>query len=237
MSCERAKDLMIDALVEPLTREHLEELRQHVADCRACAAEAAGYRELWRRLETVAIPDASPGGLERLQNAVLAEFAGEFGSAGRVIRPPSADRFALTRRIAAAVVLVGLGAALAIGLEGRLDRSGRGEATTDDRARYVLVMTETRESPELAAQAQSEVQAWFAGLAEQGIMESGVGLGDGPPVGTPPDGTLLNGPVAGFIVIRAASDQEARRIAFTSPVIDYGGFIEVRAVDDSGSDQ
>ena len=65
-------------------------------------------------------------------------------------------------------------------------------------------MTETREAPELAEQAQSEVQAWFAGLAEQGIMESGVGLSVGPPVGTPPDGTLLNGPVAGFRPIVAA---------------------------------
>ncbi len=237
MSCERANDLIIDALVEPLSPEHLEELQQHIASCRACAAEAAGYRELWRQLETVAIPEAGPDGLDRLQKAVLDEFGDEIGSAGRGTRPPSVDRFAVPRRIAAAIVLVALGAALAIGLEGRFDRNERGETAIDDRARYLLVMTETQEAPELAAQAQSELQEWFAGLVEQGIMESGAGLSEGPPVGTPPDGTLLNGPVAGFIVIRAANDQEARRIAFNSPVIDYGGFIEIRAIDDGDPDR
>ena len=237
MSCERAIELMIDALVEPLAPEHLEELRQHIADCQSCAAEVAGYRELWRQLETVAVPEAAPDGLERLQKAVHDEFGDESESAGRGIRTPPVDRFAAPRRIAAAIVLVALGAALAIGLEGRFDRNEFDDTATDDRARYLLVMTETRETPELAAQAQSELQEWFVGLAEQGIMESGVGLSEGPPVGTPPGGTLLNGPVAGFIVIRAADDQEARRIAFESPVIDYGGFIEVRAIDDGGSSQ
>jgi hypothetical protein len=84
---------------------------------------------------------------------------------------------------------------------------------------------------------QSEVHEWFTGLVEQGIMESGIRIPDGPPVGTPPDGTLLNGPVVGFMVIRAADHREARRIAVSSPIIDYGGFIEIRAMDGGGQDQ
>ncbi len=237
MSCERARELMIDALVEPLDNAQLEELQQHVAGCESCAAEMADYQELWQRLETVAIPEPTPGGLERLQQEVQKEFGGEFASAKPGTRPALAAPFGLMQRIAAAIVLIGVGAVLTIGLENYLGDVGIVETPTDDRARYLLIMTETQEGPELAAQVESEVQDWIAGLIEQGIMESGMGLADVPLVGGPTGITLLNGPVTGFIVIRAADNQEARRIAVASPVIDYGGFVEIHAIDGGDSNQ
>ncbi len=237
MSCERAIDLMIDALVEPLDKERLEELQQHVAGCESCAAEVADYQELWQRLETVAIPEPTPGGLERLQQDVRKEFGREFTSAKSAIRPAFAAPFGLMQRIAAAIVLIGVGAVLTIGLESYLGDAGIVKTPADDRTRYLLIMTETQEGPEMAAQVESEVQDWIAGLIEQGIMESGIGLADVPLVGGPTGITLLNGPVTGFIVIRAADNQEARRIAVASPVLDYGGFIEIRAMDGEGADQ
>ncbi len=237
MSCERAIDLMIDALVEPLDKERLEELQQHVAGCESCAAEMADYQELWQRLETVAIPEPTPGGLERLQQDVRKEFGREFTSAKPAIRPAFAAPFRLVQRIVAAIILIGVGAVLTIGLENYLGDAGVVETPADDRTRYLLIMTETQEGPEMAAQVESEVQDWIAGLIEQGIMESGIGLADVPLVGGPTGITLLNGPVTGFIVIRAADNQEARRIAVASPVLDYGGFIEIRAMNGEGTNQ
>jgi len=237
MSCERAIDLMIDSLVEPLDQAQLDELQRHVAECESCAAELADYRTLWRQMETVAIPEQSLGALERLQTEVRKEFAGEYAAATRDARSPMAFTGSWMQRLAAAIALVGLGAILAIGARDFLGDAGPADETVDTRARYLFIMTETQEGPELAAQAQSEIQAWFAGLAEQGVIESGSGIAVGPPVGTPPDGTLFNGPVSGFMVIRAADSQEARRIAVSSPIIDYGGFIEIRAMDDDDEDQ
>lgn len=236
MSCERAKELMIDALVEPLDNERLEELRQHVAGCETCAAEATEYRDLWHRLDTVAIPQPAPGSLKRLQTAVQREFGDKASSTGGGTRRAFAVPGSLVARVAAAIALVGFGAILATGLNDYLRDDSLGDSPIDGRARYLLIMTETQEGPELAAQVQNEFDDWISGLIEQGIMESGIGLVDGPPVGTPPNGTLLNGPVAGFIVIRAADGQEARRIAVASPIIDYGGLIEIRAISGGDSD-
>jgi hypothetical protein len=126
---------------------------------------------------------------------------------------------------------------LAIGLQDYLGDAGPADTPADDRARYLLIMTATQEGPELTAQVRSEVQDWFAGLIEQGIMESGLRISDALPGATPPSGTLLNGPVSGFIVIRAADIEEARRIVLASPVIDYGGLIEIRAIGNGGSNQ
>lgn len=229
MSCERAIELMIDALVEPLDKQRQEELDRHVAACDSCAAELAGYRVLWQRLETVAIPNLTPGALERLQKEVRNEFGGELASAGRETRPVVAAPAGWLRQAAATVVLVGFGALLAGGLGHYFGSAD--SPPTDDRARYLVIMTETTEGPELAAQAKNEFREWIDGLIEQGIMESGFGLADRPPIGAPPDGTLLDAPVTGFIVIRAAGDREARRIVAASPLIRYGGFIEIRAID------
>jgi hypothetical protein len=89
-------------------------------------------------------------------------------------------------------------------------------------------MAGTQEAVEQSAQARQEIDAWIADLIERGIMETGFGLADQPPVGAPPDGPLMDLEVSGFIVIRADDAKEARRIAVSSPVIDYGGFIEIR---------
>lgn len=237
MSCERSIELMIDALVEPLGKEELEELQQHVAGCESCAAEMVAYQDLWQRMETVAIPEPTAGGFERLQKAVREEFGTDSTSTDRRERPASMGSPGIWQRLAAAIVLVAVGAILAIGLDSYRRDADITDTLQDDRVRYLLIMTETQEGPELAAQVQSEVQEWIAGLIEQGIMESGLGISDAMPGATPPSGTLLNGPVSGFIIIRAADIQEARRIVLASPIIDYGGLIEIRAINTGGSDQ
>lgn len=220
MSCDRARELMFDALVEPLGEDEQRELDQHIASCDACAAEAEENEALWKNLETIAIPPPSPDGLERLQSAVKEEFGQS---------APATNRS--WYRAAAAIALVALGGILSFGLQNFLDDQPPAVDVEDDRARFLLIMTETTEGPELAQQANEEIGQWFADLAEQGILEPGSGVAVGPAVGVPPDGPLLQGPISGIVVIRAADIQEARRITITSPIITYGGFIEIRSVD------
>ena len=232
MSCERAKELMIDALVEPLGSEQARELEQHVATCDSCAKQMAGYQELWQQLETVAIPEPSAGGLERLQQAVREEFGDAGGPRAKAARPSGLP---LIQRLAAAVALVAIGALLSFGLRDFTVDTGMREV--DDRQRYVFIMTATQETPDMSEAVQAEVDAWIGELLEQDVIETGFGIFEGTPVGTPRSGSLLNGPVSGFMIIRAADAQEARRIALDSPIITYGGLIEIREIDDGDSGQ
>ena len=78
--------------------------------------------------------------------------------------------------------------------------------------RFLFVMTETTEGPELSAQANQEIQAWFADLIDQGVLEVETAVGNREPlIGAPPDGPLLSGPVSGMVVIRATNEQHARQ--------------------------
>lgn len=237
MSCERAKDLMIDALVEPLDEQQMTELQAHVAECESCAAEMAEIQNLWQHLGAIAIPEPSAGGLERLQAAIRDEFGDEMNLTRRATYPSYSARLGIWRRVAAVIALIGVGALLSIGLDSYLRESGPQDVADDDRARYLLIMTATREGPELAGQVQSETQQWLASLIDQGILESGFGIGDAMPNAMPRSGTLLNGPVSGFMIIRATDLQEARRIVLDSPVIRYGGLIEIREIDDDDSSE
>jgi hypothetical protein len=222
VNCERAIELILDSLVEPLAVEDREELDRHLAECESCQAQAATYESMQASLDGVAVPERSPHGLERLQAAVKAEFGDP--EPVPVARPG-------WLRFAAAFALIALGAVLTVGLQDFIGEEAAEIVAEDTRMRFLFVMTETTEAPELSAQANEEIQAWFAGLVEQGILEVETAVGIGAAIGTPPNGPLLEGPVSGMVVIRAADAQEARRIAVTSPVIEYGGFIEIRSVE------
>lgn len=222
MNCERAIELILDSLVEPLAAEDRQELDRHLAECKSCKAEAAAYDRMQESLASVAIPERSPHGLERLQDAVKAEF-------GDTV-PESRARSGWLQ-IAAAFALMAIGAALTLGLQTYIGGEPDDIVAEDTRMRFLFVMTETTEDPRQSAQANQEIRAWFASLVNQGILETETAVRVGGTVGTPPDGPLLEGPIAGMVVIRAADAQEARRIAGSSPIIEYGGFIEIRSVE------
>lgn len=226
MTCERARELMIDALVESHVASHREELRAHLATCESCAAEAEALRRIWQNLETVAVPPRSSDGESRLDAAVRDEFGTGITTE---VAPTPATRGPLFG-LAASLLLVGVGVLLGAGIMKLIGGDAGEQAAVDDRNRYLLVMTETREPPEQAAEAQAAFDAWIADLRSQGIMESGLGLADVPAVAVPDEGILMFERVSGFIIIRAADDEEARRIAASSPVTRYGGLIEIRAL-------
>lgn len=241
MSCERARELIIDALIEPLDAERAAELREHVSRCDACAAEAATYEQLWEQLGSVATLGPRTDAPARLEAAVAAELAGEVAgqtagpeSAGTARDAPGAGSdndggrwVALLRKAATVIFLVGAGAALAVGFEAWRRPA---EPPLAQGNRYMLIMTRTLETPEMNAQVNREMGEWIGSLREQGIVESIEGLAQGPPIEAPAAGSLLDGNIAGFLIIRARDAAEARRIAAQSPSINYGGSVEVRAI-------
>lgn len=233
MISERARELMIDALVAPLDAASAEELRGYVESSDECAAEIARYERIWRNLETIAVPERPDDGAAKLSRAVEREFGIAITSDPATVPEASQPRSPAIWKIAASLALIALGSLLTIGVQRFVsDEPSAG----DDRNRYLLIMTETQETPEQLPRMQAEFSEWIDDLIASGTMETGFGIADRAPVGVPPDGPVMDLTVSGLIIIRAADEQEARRIAVSSPIIDYGGFIEIRELS-NGDDE
>lgn len=65
----------------------------------------------------------------------------------------------------------------------------------------------------------NEYRAWARDLRDRQVVISGVKLKSAP------------SPLSGYFVIRARSDEDARRIAASCPHVRHGGTIEVREID------
>ena len=221
MSCERMRDLMLDSLAGELAPEQLEELRTHVAECAECAPELESWQELWRDLGAAAIPRQAADGLERLQ----ARIREEPGRSGR----PGGARRAGWRWAASILVTLALGALLGWVLGTRDSEAPEVAPGAGDR--YVMILARTTEPPEETERLREEMGEWFTALSERGVVETFFGFAEEPAVGTPPDRSLLAGDIAGLIVFRAPSPEEARRIGLSSPSLRYGGEVEVRRLD------
>lgn len=230
MTCDRIQELLIDALVQPLGSDELQELHAHLDTCGSCAEHAARLERLWSSLETVAIPEPHPDAATLLMQAVDEEFGSEIKHVERSKRlSPVQSGW----RAAAALVLVVIGSLLTIATQSLLDQDDGSPGA--GKSRYMLIMTEMDDASIQNEEAQQEFSDWINDLVDRGVMETGIGLADLPPVGTPPGGSLLDLTVNGVIVIYAEDAQEARRIAVSSPVITYGGFIEIRELSGNAS--
>jgi len=221
MNCEQARRWIIDDLVEPLDDERREQLRLHLAECPACAAEAAEYVALWDDLSAAAVEptddaprDPTPERRERDGDA------GKFEPEDRAWMP-------LLRKAATAVLLIGLGAVLGSAARSLWQPE---EVAPAQGNRYLLIMTRSAPPAELAEQARQEIDEWFDQLSADGVVETGFGFPDESLVGTPPDGPWIPPNISGIMIIRASSPEEARRITAASPIIRYGGFIELHAI-------
>lgn len=219
MSCDRARALMIDALVEPLDDDQRAELRRHTAQCASCAADAARYAEVWQQLGSAAAPEVP--GLARLEARILdMPRSGADGASSR--------QTSFLRTAASALALVGLGVMLALGFN-TLQQSESQPPPAGDR--YLVILTGAQDTLALSNQFAGEMRAWVGALQQQSIMESFELVAGSTPEGTPPSGLLLTDDVFAIMVIRALSAAEARRIAQQSPTLSYGGRVEVRGID------
>jgi hypothetical protein len=84
-----------------------------------------------------------------------------------------------------------------------------------------------------------EYSAWYGSLASRGEMVGGEKLTDEPGIvleggsdgGGARERSGSGGEIEGYFLIRAGSDDEARRIASSCPHLRYGGVIELRRID------
>jgi hypothetical protein len=85
--------------------------------------------------------------------------------------------------------------------------------------------------PDVEARLVAEYAAWARGLQEEGKLLSAEKLADEPAEllgsGASPEGDR----VGGFFLIRAASFEEAQRIARDCPHLRHGGRVELRAIE------
>ena len=149
-------------------------------------------------------------------------------------------------RAAAAALLT-----FALGLWAGANRTGehsaltkRGANVNGDEKRYLLLLYEPRPIDRRGLDLVKEYSAWAGGLARSGNLvaaeklarsERRFGevarlLGGAPgPVG--PLTTETFGEPTGFFLIRAASQEEAERIALDCPHLKHGGEVSLRPVD------
>ena len=222
MNCDRSVELILDSLVQPLEDAQSRELERHVSTCASCAETLKEHERLWKAIPYVSneLPTDTSG--ERLMTAVHREF-------GQPVEPVRTST--AWYRLAAVVAAFAVMTLIGFGLFQSLDRDDTEATESDDRVRFLVIMTEIQVAPERQAEADEAIADWFRSLQEQGIMEEHSGTGLGSLVGAPPDGPLLAESAAGIIIIRATDGAAARRIIGSSPIIDYGGFIEIREVE------
>ena len=109
MNCERARDLILDSLMDVVDAAQRQALATHIETCASCAAEAKTMGLLWTDLGQLTVPLPSP------RTAVA--FGRRLAEAGR----PRGARG--TFRIAASVALLLAGAHL-VEVDGTITRVG-----------------------------------------------------------------------------------------------------------------
>ncbi len=220
MKCEDAVDLIVDSLLDSLDEQRRDQLAVHIESCPACAAEAKRMSMLWDGLGQLDAPAAAP------------RAAVEFGR--RLANELRAPRFGPLLRIAAAVVLLLIGAAAGYGLR------GGGEPVTDQSATappastfLLLVRGEEPQAPVSGDALVQEYAAWASALGDQGRLVGANKLTNEPGrwVSTAATERRTRSDVQGYFLISAADYDEATQIAQGSPHIRYGGTFEIRQID------
>lgn len=115
--------------------------------------------------------------------------------------------------------------------------------TDETTSRYLLLIRgtdwESKLSPEEIQQFMEQFTAWLDGLNERNVIESSHPLGHEGRIVSGRDGqqTVSDGPfaeskeaVGGFFLLNVKDFDEAMAIAESSPMVAFGGAVEVRPV-------
>lgn len=204
--------------------EESSEIRAHLEACSVCSACLRELESLRSLLEVP--PQRQP---RRDLFASVMSSRGESSSPSVQIRRPV--RRWIPMAVAAAAAVMAMGWWL---------KDDGSTSLPDVRTRYLLLLHE----PEAAfdpgvdvAALVDEYSSWIAGLAQEGAAEGGEKLADRGGYTLDGEGErrdLDPGPrVTGFFVIRAKSEAEARSIGETCPHLKYGGWVEVRRIEET----
>jgi hypothetical protein len=223
VTCDEARALLIDALVAQRDSTDVA-LRLHLDACAACRVAQDEYRLMWRQLGDLPAAHPSADARERFERRLVATRLPSLDRSRRRVLSQYVGALAAAALIAA-LAGYGIGARRSNGYSGPAWMDARGPEST---FLILLHMDSTFQHGHLA-----EYQSWAEGLERSGTLVGSERLGSdsaawfGPPHAT----AALGDHLAGFFVIRAKNEAEARRIAETCPHLKYGGRIELRMID------
>jgi hypothetical protein len=231
MNCDEAGALSAAELVGELSDAERPAYAAHLSGCENCRLEAERLRGVWRELGDMPPVALSDVARARLRGRLRASLAREAGATrGRRRWPLGA---------AALLLAFGLGA-----LSHRAWRAGRSvpeSAPSDERPRYLLLLTERPHPPTPPDERDAlagQYGNWSTLLREQGGLACGAALEHRGVVLTAAGETpYVPGETqpAGFVLINAANDREAVELARASPHLGLGGTIIVLPVDTVGA--
>ena len=235
MTCDRAREWIIDNVVVGLSPEDKIAFEEHVASCEGCGALARQYRQLWSDLPAAAVLRAPEHGWSALEAKIHSEQAGE-----EAVRSPTRSQAASwttwVPHAAVAAALVGIGVLVGMGI-GR--DAGSTVAADSTRAagdttmpQFVLLFYEVPGNTELRARASNDINTWARGQFTGGVVVNSAEMADSASWAGSAPGAIAAGPrVTHYILVHAINLAHAERIAASAPVAAYGGVIEVRAID------
>lgn len=219
MQCEEWTERLTARVTGESDGGSRQELDRHVASCARCRSELSALEETWRDLARLPEPDVPS---DAMRSRLLAAI-------------PSAPTrtFRLGRYAAAAII------AVAGFLAGRFWNPPRAAAAPDPRPRYLLLLHErpgsATETAEQARGVVEEYKAWARRLRVEGTLVGGEKLADsGTLLSAAGSGQLRSGSdlVGGYFMIRAATPEEALRIARDCPHFRRGGTVELRRIEE-----
>ena len=233
VTCDEARALTIDGLTRSLQPAESRSLGEHLASCESCRIAGEELRVLWKELAELPTPRARSDAQARFRLALDGAAAAE--SAVSIDRAPRR----LWRWSAAAASLF-IAAALGYTAGAAFPRGERpiAAATSTSPGGMYLLLLHVREMPGAVrrpadeARIVAEYARWARGLSEAGKLVVAEKLADAPAeVLGPGMPSADNDRIGGFFLIRASSFEEAQRIASDCPHLQYGGRVELRAIE------
>lgn len=222
----------IDGELDPATRAELE---AHLRGCGECRTTVADLRRLVAQAR--ALPPRAPD--ETVWAAVSREIAAAAEAPREPNAPPTSRRLPPSL-LAAAALLV----AVALGASGsawwHASRAPSTPSATLDAAgsRWLLLLhtgSGPRTRPATGESMATIIGHYAAWRREHALI--GEKLASGTGVRLDPDGdspaASSSDPIGGLYIIAAKDEAEATAIARTCPHLDYGGWIELRRIEDT----
>ena len=235
VTCNDARALILDGLTRELQPPEVRALDGHVAVCELCRIASEDLRALWSDLGKLSAPAPRPDARARFHRALAGATATEpVREAGLPSRHARIWRWSAI----AAAVLVAAILGYARGTATRGQEAPRAAASAAPRGGTYLLLLHVRTAagaatrPADEARIVAEYSRWARGLSAAGKLVVAEKLADRPAemlgAGAPPDD---GDRIGGFFLIRAASFEEAQRIANDCPHLQYGGRVELRAIE------
>lgn len=233
MSCNHINELIIDLLTNQLDAQGRQQLDSHLRTCQKCRAKLNQYENMWRKIDLIPQPQHSNNVLDGLKQRVKEEFDVQLFTdyENNEVQPNTGTWTKPFKLIAASILLLFLGSSMTYFYMNDSGSLNSENYAGDAMSEYIFILTRTGFDPTKAEQIEADMEKWLSQKTSQGIVIDSMWLPDNPTVDTPPQGSLLNEPILGFIVVKAQNDRDARQLAIEVPIVDYGGFLEVVKID------